>query len=463
MSVTTQPAARSVNPATGETIAEYPISSDGELDAALGRAHTAHRALRARSFDERAALLRAIAGELAARREVLAALITAEMGKVITESRAEIDKCVWACEYYAANGARQLAPEPVATDWTDSYVEFPPLGVVLAVMPWNYPVWQVIRAAAPAWMAGNSVVLKHASNVTGCALELGRAVAQAAGDPSPLEVVVVPGGRVSDLIADPRVAAVTLTGSEAVGVQVAAACAQQLKKSVLELGGSDAFIVLEDADLDAAVRGAVSARFLNAGQSCIAGKRFIVVEAVADAFTEAFAEATRALRMGDPTDAAHDLGPMARADLRDELDEQVRRGVVDGGRIVAGGNHPDGPGAYFTPTVVADVRPDGVLALEETFGPAAAILRAEDADAAVTIANRSPYGLSSSLWTTDLERARRLAPDIEAGAVFVNAHSASDPRMPFGGIKRSGWGRELGTFGIREFVNVQAVTIAPRL
>jgi succinate-semialdehyde dehydrogenase/glutarate-semialdehyde dehydrogenase len=235
-----------------------------------------------------------------------------------------------------------------------------------------------------------------------------------------------------------------------------------VKKSVLELGGSDAFIVLADADVEAAARGAITARFLNAGQSCIAGKRFIAVEAVADAFTEAFAAATRELRLGEPTDERNALGPMARLDLRDELDDQVRRGVAEGGRIVAGGTHPDGPGAFFSPTIVADVAPDGVLAREETFGPAAAILRAPHDAAAIELANASVYGLSSSLWTTDLDRARRLAPAIEAGAVFVNTHSASDPRMPFGGIKRSGWGRELGGFGIREFVNVQSVTIAPR-
>jgi succinate-semialdehyde dehydrogenase/glutarate-semialdehyde dehydrogenase len=444
-------------------LAEYPVSTAGEIDGALTRAREAHRALSSFTFPERSALLRAIARELTAARETLAQLITAEMGKVIGESRAEIDKSVWACEYYAEHGAAQLESEPVATDWTDSYVEFVPLGVVLAVMPWNYPIWQLIRAAAPAWMAGNGVVLKHASNVTGCALELGRVIASAAGRPSPLEVVVVPGGQVAELIADPRVAAVTLTGSEAVGVQVATACGRQLKRSVLELGGSDAFIVLGDADVEAAARGAVSARFLNAGQSCIAGKRFIAEESVADAFAEAFAAAALRLRMGDPRQEGSDLGPMARADLRDELIDQVRRGVQDGGRIIAGGTHPDGPGAYFAPTIVDGVLPGNVLAREETFGPAAALLRAPDAAAAIEIANGSPYGLSSSLWTTDLDRARRLAPQIEAGAVFVNTHSASDPRMPFGGVKRSGWGRELGAFGIREFVNVQAVTVAPRV
>jgi succinate-semialdehyde dehydrogenase / glutarate-semialdehyde dehydrogenase len=462
MSIVSQPVTRSVNPATGETIGEYPVSSDTQLDEALSRAAAAHRVLKARPIEARAEMLLAIGRELSARRETLAQLITAEMGKMIGEARAEIDKCVWGCEYYAEHGADQLAPQPVATEWTDTYVEFPPLGIVLAIMPWNYPIWQLIRAAAPAWMAGNTVVLKHASNVTGCAIELGRVVAAAVGETSPLEVVVCPGSRVAQLIADPRIAAVTLTGSEAVGVQVATTCAQHLKKSVLELGGSDAFIVLADADIEAAARGAITARFLNAGQSCIAGKRFIAVEAVADAFTEAFAAATRELRMGEPTDERNALGPMARVDLRDELDDQVRRAVADGGQIVAGGTHPNGPGAFFSPTIVADVAPDGVLAREETFGPAAAILRAPDDAAAIELANQSIYGLSSSLWTTDLDRARRLAPAIEAGAVFVNTHSASDPRMPFGGIKRSGWGRELGAFGIREFVNVQSVTIAPR-
>ncbi len=463
MGVRTGPVTTSIDPATAEVLAEYPISTDGEIDDALGRAHEAHRALRASDFAERAELLRAIARELVASRETLAQLITAEMGKVIGESRAEIDKCAWVCEYYADHGAGQLASEPVATDWTESFVEFVPLGVVLAVMPWNYPIWQVVRAAAPAWMAGNAVLLKHASNVTGCALELGRVVAAAAGRPSPLEVVVVPGGRVAEIIADPRVAAVTLTGSEAVGVQVASACARHLKKSVLELGGSDAFIVLGDADVEAAAQGAVSARFLNAGQSCIAGKRFIAEESIADAFAEAFAAAVLRLRMGDPRRETSDLGPMARIDLRDELIDQVRRGVADGGRVLAGGTHPDGPGAYFAPTIVDGVEPGNTLAREETFGPAAALLRARDTATAIQIANASPYGLSSSLWTTDIDRARRLAPEIEAGAVFVNTHSASDPRMPFGGVKRSGWGRELGAFGIREFVNVQAVSIAPRV
>jgi succinate-semialdehyde dehydrogenase/glutarate-semialdehyde dehydrogenase len=408
-------------------------------------------------------MLRGIARGLRANSEDLAQLITAEMGKVITEARGEIEKSAWACDYYAEHGEAQLAPEHIETEWTDSYVEFPPLGVVLAIMPWNYPVWQLIRAAAPTWMAGNSVLLKHASNVSGSALELTRIVAEAAGDPTPLEVVLVPGAQATALIADPRIAAVTLTGSEAVGIQVATACAAVLKKSVLELGGSDPFIVLSDADVEAAARAATSARFLNAGQSCIAGKRFVVVEQIADQFAEAFAAYAGGLNFGDPTDDATQVGPMARRDLREELEDQVRRGLTGTARVIAGGSHPDGPGAYFTPTVVDAVQPGSVLALEETFGPVAAIMRVPNDGAAIQIANESPYGLSSSLWTNDLERARKLAPAIEAGAVFVNVHSASDPRMPFGGVKRSGWGRELGAFGIREFVNVQAVTIAPKL
>jgi succinate-semialdehyde dehydrogenase / glutarate-semialdehyde dehydrogenase len=447
----------SVDPHDGLEIGRYRLDDEARTDATLSRAWAAQRRWRAASFAHRADVLRAFAVELKKSRDELAEMVTAEMGKTLREARAEVEKSAWACDYYAEHGPSHLAPTEVETDFQQSYVQFPPLGVVLAVMPWNYPVWQVMRAAAPALMAGNTVVLKHASNVTGSALLLSETLRRV--EESLLEVVVVPGSGVASLIADERIAAVTLTGSEAAGVSVAQACAQALKPSVLELGGSDPFIVLHDADVLTAARVGVKARFSNTGQSCVAAKRFIVVETVADAFEEAFANEAAALRQGPPREDV-DLGPMSRADLRDELADQVTRGVTAGGRLLLGGVVPDGPGAYFPPTVVGGVEPGNPLADEETFGPAAAILRAPDTAAAIEIANNSPYGLSSSLWTSNLDYARSLAGAIEAGAVFINAMTASDPRMPFGGIKRSGWGRELGAFGIREFVNVQAISLA---
>ncbi|MEA2303584.1 MAG: succinate-semialdehyde dehydrogenase / glutarate-semialdehyde dehydrogenase [Solirubrobacteraceae bacterium] len=463
MSTTTAPArVLSINPATGEVVAEHPVDTASRVEEALHRAHAAQRSWRTASLETRADGLRAIARELRASRQEAATLMTVEMGKPIRQALAEVDKCVWVCEHYADHGAATLAAEPVATEWQDSYVQFEPLGVVLAIMPWNYPFWQVMRAAVPAFLAGNTVVLKHASNVTGSALLLAGIVARAGVPEGLLETVVLPSSAVEPLIGDGRIAAVTLTGSDAVGVRVATICAQHLKPSVLELGGSDPFVVLEDADVADAAATAVNARFQNVGQSCIAGKRFIVVDAVAEEFEARFAEGARALRVGDPLNEATDLGPMARTDLRDELADQVRRAVSAGGRLVCGGEAGDGPGAFYAATIVADVRPGTPLCDEETFGPAAALIRVPDADEAIRVANDSPYGLSSSLWTRDLDRARRLAHGIQAGAVFVNTMSASDPRMPFGGIKRSGWGRELGTFGLREFVNVQAVTIAPK-
>jgi succinate-semialdehyde dehydrogenase/glutarate-semialdehyde dehydrogenase len=450
-----------VCPIDEAVLARYSPHSGEQVDAALDRAAAAQRAWAAAGFDERAAGLRALAAALRGARERLAELVVLEMGKTAHEARAEVDKSAWTCEYYAEHGAAQLAPTDVETDWAASRVQYPPLGVVLAVMPWNYPVWQVVRAAAPTLMAGNAIVLKHASNVVGSALALAE-VFEEAGLRSLLEPLVIESARVADVIGDPRVAAVTLTGSEGAGVAVAHACAEHLKRSVLELGGSDPFVVLSDADVEAAAEAAVSSRFLNAGQSCIAAKRFVVVEAVADAFEEAFAERVARLRVGDPREEGVDLGPMARVDLRDELLDQVRRGLAAGGRLVAGGGAPARAGAWIEPTIVADVAPGTPLATEETFGPAAAIMRVPDERAAIELANASSYGLSASVWTRDVERAPALASRIASGAVFVNAFSASDPRMPLGGVKRSGWGRELGAFGIREFVNVQALTVAPR-
>jgi succinate-semialdehyde dehydrogenase/glutarate-semialdehyde dehydrogenase len=451
----------SIDPTTDELLAEYPLSSGTEIDAALSRTKQAQELWRQRPPSERAVAIRAVAEELTKRRDEGAAIVTAEMGKTTREALAEIDKSVWACEYYAEHAEEQLAPQPISTEWQATYVQFEPLGVVLAVMPWNYPVWQVFRAGIPALMAGNTLVLKHSSNVTGSALFVGSVFAAAVPDLAILEVLVLPGRGVAALIGDERIAAVTLTGSESVGVQVAGVCAKHLKKSVLELGGSDPFVVLADADPDATAAAAVGARFLNAGQSCIASKRFIVIESIAEPFEEAFAMQAAELRMGDPRSDV-DIGPMSRRELRDELADQVARGVDGGARVLTGGEVPDRAGAFYPPTVVAGVTTDNVLAREETFGPAAAVIRVRDEAEAIAAANASRYGLSASIWTGDVEHAKALAGRLQVGSVFINLPSASDPRVPIGGTKRSGWGRELGAWGIREFVNVQSVTAGPR-
>jgi succinate-semialdehyde dehydrogenase/glutarate-semialdehyde dehydrogenase len=353
-----------------------------------------------------------------------------------------------------------LAPEPVATDASDSYVRFDPLGVVLAIMPWNFPYWQAFRAAVPALAAGNTVALKHASNVTGCALAMDRLWRDAGLPEDAFTVILVQGAEASALAAHTAVAAVTLTGSEPAGASVATIAGRALKKVVLELGGSDPFIVLADADVAHAARQAAAARVINNGESCIAAKRFIVVESVADAFEEALAASLRALRVGDPLDRATDVGPLARPDLVDEVERQVVQSVAKGARLVLGGKRLPGPGNLFPPTLLTRVAPGMPAFDEETFGPLAAVTRARDAADAVGLANRSRFGLGASVWTADVEMARELAAKLEAGAVFVNATVRSDPRLPFGGIKRSGHGRELGRFGIREFVNVKTVWVA---
>jgi acyl-CoA reductase-like NAD-dependent aldehyde dehydrogenase len=454
--------AQSIDPATGEVVGSYEIFSDTEIDDALSTAHTAFGRWRRAPWEERAMLMSGVARELRASVEELARTVSLEMGKPITEALAEVEKCAQAAEHYAEHGERFLAPEPLdAGDGRRVAVHKRPLGVVLAIMPWNYPLWQTLRAAAPIISAGNSFVLKHASNVTGCGLALEGIFERAGAESGVFKTIVVSGRRASELIADKRIAAVTLTGSDAAGVSVGEAAGRAIKPVVLELGGSDPFIVLDDADLEKAVAVAVTARFQNNGQSCIASKRFVVVEAVADEFEARFAERAARLRRGAPLDPETQLGPMARADLRDELAGMVDASVAAGARILTGGSVPEEAGAWYEPTVVsAPAGSNAAVLREETFGPVAAVARVADEAAAIAVANDSEFGLGCSLWTTDLDRAEALAADIEAGMVFVNAMTASDPRIPFGGVKRSGVGRELGgELGMRAFLNLQAVAL----
>ncbi|WIG57850.1 MAG: succinate-semialdehyde dehydrogenase [Ktedonobacterales bacterium] len=454
-------AIESINPATGEMIEKFHTFSESEISNALDQARGAFRSWRQTSFGERGAALRRVAAYLREHKTQLARFATLEMGKTILESEAEVEKCAWNCEFYADNAEGFLADEPVATNAAQSYVSYLPLGVVLAVMPWNFPYWQVFRFAAPALMAGNTAVLKHASNVSRAALEIERVFRECGLPEGAFRTVLVPGSQVDKLIADHRIAAVTLTGSDPAGVSVASAAGHALKRSVLELGGSDAFIILEDADLDAAAQMAVRSRFQNAGQSCIAAKRFIVLESVAEEFTQKFVAAAAKLRVGDPLDRDIQMGPMARGDLRDDLDQQVRRSVAEGARVMLGGKMIDGPGSFYEPTILAGVTPQMPAFREETFGPVAPVITARDVDHAIELANDSQFGLGGNLWTRDLDRGRALARRIESGNVFINGMTASDPRLPFGGVKRSGYGRELSIFGIREFVNIQTVWIGP--
>jgi succinate-semialdehyde dehydrogenase/glutarate-semialdehyde dehydrogenase len=459
---------QSINPATEAVLATFDEFTAQQTEAALKDADTAFRGWRRASIAERATPMKRAAALLRERKAKYGALITAEMGKPIVAAEAEVEKCAWACEFYADNAERFLAEEPVRTEARASYVAFEPLGVVLAVMPWNFPFWQVFRFAAPTLMAGNSAILKHASNVPQCALAI-EEVFRDAGFPSgAFRTLLLSGAAVDALIADPRVRAVSLTGSDLTGEKVAAAAGKALKKTVLELGGSDPFIVLRDADLQAAAGVAVKARFQNAGQSCIAAKRFVVEEQVADEFEQLFAAGIRKLKVGDPADRTVDVGPLARGDLRDALDRQVRDSLARGARVVLGGKPIKGRGYFYEPTLVLTPWPplasgerERIPVLhEETFGPVAALVRVPDADAAIALANDTQFGLGAALWTRDLDRARELAGRIEAGSVFVNAMVASDPRLPFGGVKRSGYGRELASFGIREFVNIQTVLMA---
>ncbi len=451
----------SINPATEAVLARFPASTPDEIETAIAEAEAAQQTWRRTSFDERAVAMRRLAAHLRSNRDDYAQLITLEMGKPMAEARAEIDKCAWACEFYADQAAGFLADDVIATNATRSFVGYQPLGIVLAIMPWNYPFWQVFRFAAPALMAGNGALLKHASNIPQCALAVGSAFA-AAGFPDGLfRTLLLLGAAVEPVIRDRRVRAVTLTGSSDVGARVAAVAGAALKKTVLELGGSDPYIVLADADVAAAAATAVRARNQNTGQSCIAAKRFLVANEVAEEFEERFARAVASLRVGDPLDVATEVGPLARADLRDVLERQVDESVRQGAHVLTGGRRVAGPGYFFEPTVLAGVRDGMPVLAEETFGPVAAVRRVRDAEEAIAIANGSDYGLGGSLWTADVATGVALARRIESGAVFVNGMVASDPRLPFGGVKHSGWGRELGPFGIREFTNVQTIWVGP--
>jgi succinate-semialdehyde dehydrogenase/glutarate-semialdehyde dehydrogenase len=450
---------QSINPATGEVIETLEETSRAQIEEALARAHAAFLEWRTRPFGERARLMRAAAKELRASKAEYAMTMTREMGKPIVQAEAEVEKCAGTCDYYAEHAEAFLAEQPRETDAARSYVRFDPLGVVLAVMPWNFPFWQVFRFAAPALMAGNGGILKHASNVPRCALQIEQ-VFRRAGFPEGLFRTVLTGAAgVKEMIADPRIVAATLTGSERAGMAVAEQAGRMLKKTVLELGGSDPFIVLADADVEAAARVAAEARLINSGQSCIAAKRFIAVEAVVDRFLEGFKSALAAHRMGDPTSRDTQVGPQARVDLRDQLHEQVVESIKRGARALLGAEVPPGKGAFYPPTLLAAVNKGMPAFDEETFGPVAAVITAKDEADVIRLANDSPYGLGAALWTADRARAERLAAQIEAGAVFVNGVVKSDPRLPFGGIKRSGYGRELSEYGIREFVNIKSVWI----
>ena len=452
---------QSINPATEEVLASFDEFTVEQIRRVLDAAVATFQGWRRTSFAERARLMRNAASYLRQHKAELAGLITAEMGKPIVEAEAEIEKCAWNCDFYAENVDQFLAPQSVSTNARESYVAFEPLGTVLAIMPWNFPFWQVFRFAAPALMAGNVALLKHASNVPQCALAI-EEVFKAAGFPhGAFQTLLISGAVAETLIEDHRIQAVTLTGSDSTGTKVAQAAGRSLKKTVLELGGSDPFIVLADADLGAAAATGARARNQNAGQSCIAAKRFIVVQDVADEFEKLLVEKTAKLRVGDPMLRETDVGPLARSDLREALEDQVRRSLEEGAYLAIGGHRLERRGYFYAPTVLTGVTSDMLAGREETFGPVAAVIRARDTQEAIAIANHSRFGLGASLWTRDIEGAHALARDIEAGSVFVNGMVASDPRLPFGGIKRSGYGRELSEFGIREFVNIQTVWIGP--
>ena len=450
---------QSINPCTGEILHTYEAWNSDQIESALRQVAAATPLWAATPLTQRCDLLRKAAAILRSRKDAMARLITLEMGKLNSESLAEVEKCALGCEYYAQHAAEFLRDEVIATDAGKSYVAYQPLGTVLAVMPWNFPFWQVFRFAAPALAAGNTGVLKHASNVPQCALAI-EAIFKEAGFPDGVfRTLMIRAADVKSVIEDPRITAVTLTGSEPAGRSVAATAGDNIKKSVLELGGSDAFIVLEDADLTDTVKNAVISRFLNGGQSCIAAKRFIVVEAIADQFVQAFKAAVQTLKSGDPLNPGTTLAPLARADLRDDLHRQVQDSIAAGAIAVAGCEPVPGPGAFYQASILDHVKPGMRAYDEELFGPVAIVIRAKDEADALRIANDSRFGLGGSVWTRDPARGEHIARQLQCGAAFVNGFVKSDPRLPFGGVKASGYGRELSHHGMHEFVNAKTVWI----
>jgi succinate-semialdehyde dehydrogenase/glutarate-semialdehyde dehydrogenase len=452
-------AIQTLNPTTGETVRVYRPLTPDEVEEKLALAARVAPTWRDTPIEERTRVIRRAGELLDERKEAYGRMMTLEMGKPIGAAIQEAAKCATACRYYADNAEKFLADERVEASGERSYVSFEPLGVVLAVMPWNFPFWQVIRFAAPALAAGNVGLLKHASNVPQCALAIEQLFEDSGGPGGAFQTLLIESAAVGAVVADDRVAAVTLTGSEGAGSSVAATAGKHIKKAVLELGGSDPFVVMPSADLDAALTAAVASRTINNGQSCISAKRFIVADAIADSFIAEFVRRMRALVVGDPSDAGTAIGPLATSSIRDDLDDQVKRAVAGGARVLLGGKGKDGPGFFYEPTVIVDMPPNSPALREETFGPVAAIVRVKDAEEAIRVANDSRFGLGAAAWTRDEAEVARFAKGLDAGNVFINGMVASDPRFPFGGVKKSGYGRELSEFGIREFVNIKTVRI----
>ncbi|WP_028694221.1 aldehyde dehydrogenase family protein [Pseudomonas cremoricolorata] len=453
--ISSQTHAISIDPHSGEQIGHYLFDTDAAQEAALQRAKAGHEQWRRLPVAQRSEQLLALADALHEDAETFAQMISREIGKPISQARGEVSKCVGLCRWYAEHGPAMLAPEP--TQIATARIEYRPLGSILAVMPWNFPLWQVLRGAVPALLAGNTYVLKHAPNVMGTAYLMRELFTRAGLPQGVFEVLNVSPEGVTRAINDPRIAAVTLTGSVRAGMAIGAQAGAALKKCVLELGGSDPFIVLADADLDAAVKAAVIGRYQNTGQVCAAAKRMIVEESVLEAFTAKFVEATRALVVGNPQSDDTYIGPMARYDLRDELDGQVQASIAEGAKVLLGGHKLDGVGNFYAPTVLGEVTPQMTAFRQELFGPVAAITAARDAEHAVELANDSDFGLTATIYTADLELAERMTTELDTGGVFINGYSASDPRVAFGGVKKSGFGRELSHFGVREFTNAQTV------